>query len=144
MGSDRKAAPTRINTQLVAELGHVLEAEVSLHFEMPLQVPRNEKNSCCCHHQLSPQTVLPGRLPWRTLLMRAGGRAYLASRSGRSGRRSAVTSRGLRARAAGRAVTYSFPPCSAGSGIFILSRDVSWLCHLEGLTPRLQVEESQV
>lgn len=138
--------PTRINTQLVAELGHLLEAEVSFHFEMPLQVPRNEKNSCCRHHQLFPQTVLPGRLPWRTLLMRAARRAYPASRSGRSGRRSAVTSPELRpGRGAGGGQSLSPSlPAQQAFGIFILSTDVNWLCHLEGLTPRLGVEDSQV
>lgn len=52
--------------------GHLLEAEVSFHFEMPLQVPRKEKSSCCCHHQLFPQIVQPLQLPLRTLLMKAG------------------------------------------------------------------------
>lgn len=41
-------------------IGHLLEAEVSLHFEMSLQVPRKEEeNSCCCHHQLFPQIARP-------------------------------------------------------------------------------------
>lgn len=58
---------------LVAESGHLPEAEVSFHFEMSLQVPRKEKeNSCCCHHQLFPQIVQPAQLPLRTLLMKAG------------------------------------------------------------------------
>lgn len=52
--------------------GHLLEAEVSFHFEMSLQVPRKEKNSCCCHHQLFPQIVQPLQLPLCTLLMKAG------------------------------------------------------------------------
>lgn len=37
-----------------------------------------------------------------------------------------------------------FLPAQQAFGIFILSTDVNWLCHLEGLTPRLGVEDSQV
>lgn len=61
------------SSSLVAEPEHLLEAEVSFHFEMPLQVPRNEKeDSCCCHHQLFPQIVQPGKLSLHILLMKAG------------------------------------------------------------------------
>lgn len=70
---------------LVTEVGHLLEAERSFHFEMSLQVPRKEKeHSCCCHRQLFPQIVQPVQLPLRTLLMKAGrwGLTWLAGGGG--------------------------------------------------------------
>ena len=68
---------TGINTQLVAEFGHLLEAEVSFHLEMPLQVPRNKKKKK--QLLLPPSAFSPNSAAWEA------PSAHLADESRKTG-----------------------------------------------------------
>ena len=119
---------------LAAAFGHLLEAEVSCHFEMPLQVPRNKNNSCCCHHQLFPQIVQSVKRLLRTLLTKAGrpGPTWPVGGGGR-GREKIDGGVPRDCRAGGRR------PLSASllPGLCDFSTDVNWLYHLQRCSPRL-------
>lgn len=121
----------------MAGFRHLLEAEVSSHFEMSLQVPRKEKeNSCCWHRQLFPQIAQPVQLAHLADESRKVG-PYLAGRWGRLGRASETAC----LESMGWLPLFSLLPSPWDFGQRRCERAFP---HLQRCSPRLHVEDSKV